>query len=105
MVHKTVGNTQIPLRVLKINRVNFVGHCARPYLPFFKFLLKVTHGRVKPHVPTHSNQNGIKQRQMVVEHAHPIMRLNLGSVRIKCKVETLQELFTKSLPLELWVCE
>ena len=59
MVHVGVGESDISLAVLEVNRVHFVGHGRRPHLARDRLLFEKPEGNIRPDVPVEVQKNVI----------------------------------------------
>lgn len=89
MLRECIAETQRTLTILEVDGVDFVGHGGGAHLEFEGALREVTNRDVGPHVAREANEDGVEQRQVVVELCHLIVWLNLGGVGIEVQVEGL----------------
>ena len=106
MAQHGVGQAQVALGVLKVNRVDFVRHGARPDLAGAQFLFEITQRHVAPDVAREVNQNRVGARHCVKQLGHVIVRLDLRAVGLKLQPQAQRlgrcnHAFGEGLPIEV----
>ena len=102
MTQKGVGKAQISLRVLKINRVDFVRHGGTAHLALADFLMKVAHRNVLPEITAQIQQDDLDAYHVMTKSRQVIVVFNLGGVTIARQPKgILDKSIGKSWPVRL----
>jgi glutathione S-transferase len=83
MREKRVCEPKIAFGVLEIDRIDLVGHRRRAHLAFDQALLEISERDIAPQIARQIDQNGIGAHQRVAILGDPIVRFDLGGVRVR----------------------
>mmetsp|Transcript_58480 Transcript_58480/g.134175 ORF Transcript_58480/g.134175 Transcript_58480/m.134175 type:complete len:305 (-) Transcript_58480:208-1122(-) len=97
-----VGEAEVALRILKVDRIDLVGHRRRANLALHDALLKITHRDVAPHVAREIDQDRVEALKGVEELSDEIVRLDLGDVRVVLQSERLNKSAREGGPIGSW---
>mmetsp|Transcript_21877 Transcript_21877/g.72489 ORF Transcript_21877/g.72489 Transcript_21877/m.72489 type:complete len:335 (-) Transcript_21877:125-1129(-) len=86
-----VGESEVPLRILIVDRVHLVRHRRRADLARHDALLEVAEGDVPPHVAREVDQDGVEASYRVEERRDEVVRLDLRRVRVVHQPEGLDK--------------
>ena len=100
-----VGESEVPLGILEVNRVDLVGHGRRADLTLHVSLLEIPQGDVRPHISAEVKQDRVREAQCEGELGYSIMRLYLGGIRIPLDSKAFHEPLRYLNPVLLRVCD
>ena len=98
MAQHGIGYADVALRVLKVYRVDLVGHCRRADLALLDALLEVLHGDVHPHVAVKVEDDIVDARDGVEEGRQGVVVRNLGCKLLADYAELAGEELGAKLP-------
>ena len=87
-----VGNTEITLGILKIDRIDLVRHGRGTHFTGNGFLLEVTERNIGPEITAKIYQHGIKTGQRIKLLGHVVMGFDLRGIGIELKPQASDEL-------------
>ena len=82
MTEQRVGDAQVALGILEIDRVHFVRHGGGADFTGNRFLLEVAQGDVAPHVPVEVQQHGVEPGDGVERLRHVVVGFDLDGVGV-----------------------
>ncbi len=102
MRQQRVGQAEVALGVLEVDRVHLVRHGRRTDFAFLEPLLEVTQAHIAPDVARPVDQDRVGARDRVEQLGHPVVRLDLDRVRIEAQAQRiLDHAAAERLPVEI----
>ena len=99
-----IGNTQVTLTVLEVDRIYLMGHSAGTYLTCLDFLLEVLHGDIHPEVTIQIDDDGVDTTNGIKDGTQIVVIANLSSILFTLQAQLFtDELVAECLPVELWI--
>ena len=103
MAQYRVGQTEVALGILEINRIDLVRHGRGPDLSLLRPLLEVAQGNIAPYITIKINKDGVGAGHRVKQLSQTIVRLDLNGVRVELKANRLDKAPGKFLPVKIRV--
>ena len=106
VAQQRVGEAEVALGVLEVDRVDLVRHGRRADLALLQALLEVAQAHVAPDVAREVDQDGVGARHRIEQLGHVVVRLDLDAVGLEGEAQAqrrrrLHHLAAEGLPVEL----
>ena len=103
VAQERVGEPEIALGILEVDRVDLVRHRRRADLALLRLLPEVAERDVAPEVAVEVEQDRVGARDRVEQLGDAVVRLDLRRVRIELEAEPVDDLRRQALPVDVRV--
>src|SRR5262245_59024938 len=101
MTQQRVGEAQIALGVLEVDRIDLVWHGGRADLTGLGALSEIAQRDIRPQVAVETNQHSVRRSISVEQFGQAVMRLDLCRVGVELETERLDEAACEPVPVDV----
>ena len=75
-----IGDAEVPLGILEVDRIHFMRHRARTHLAGLDPLLEILHRNIHPHIAAEVDQHGVDAFEVIENRRQVVVMLDLGRI-------------------------
>ena len=84
-----IGNPEVPLAILEVDRIHLVGHCTRSHLAGLDLLFEVLHRDIHPEVAVEIDNDGIDATNSIEDGRQRVVVTNLSRILFALQAQFL----------------